>query len=105
MQTFSFHHPINLVEEGKWIIALTSCEATNTVFNITDENNGFSIPIPGCWYFRGGEETMKGLRQLLGLEAETDIELHVQEVKNRGNHIKIGDKETKLSDLDTRKST
>ena len=34
METFSFSPPINLVEEGKWLIAVTSFEATNSVFNI-----------------------------------------------------------------------
>ena len=34
METFSFSPPINLVEEAKWLIAVTSFEATNSVFNI-----------------------------------------------------------------------
>ena len=32
MQIFSFSPPTNLVEEGKWLIAVTSFEATNSVF-------------------------------------------------------------------------
>ena len=39
MQTFSFNPPINLVEEGKWLLAVSSFECTNSVFNITNENN------------------------------------------------------------------
>ena len=39
METFSFNPPINLSEEGKWLLAVTSFEATNSVFNITSENN------------------------------------------------------------------
>ena len=41
METFSFSTPLNLVEEGKSLLAATSFEATNSVFNITDENNSF----------------------------------------------------------------
>ena len=41
METFSFSPPINLSKDGKWPIAVTSFEATNSLFNITDENNGF----------------------------------------------------------------
>ena len=47
MQTFSFNPPINLVEEGKWLLGVTSFECTNSIFNILDENNSFSIDIPG----------------------------------------------------------
>ena len=46
-QTFSFNPPTNLVEEGKWLLGVTSLECTNSVFNITIENNSFSIIIPG----------------------------------------------------------
>ena len=47
MQTFSFNPPISLVEEDKWLLAVRNFEATNSVFNITNENNSFSISIPG----------------------------------------------------------
>ena len=46
-QIFSFSPPINLIEEGKWLLGVTSFECTNSVFNITDENKLFSITIPG----------------------------------------------------------
>ena len=49
MQTFSFNPPINLVEEGKWLLGVSSFECTNSVFNITNENNSPSIIIPGHW--------------------------------------------------------
>ena len=39
--------PINLVEEGKWLLGVFSFECTNSVFNITNENDSFSIIIPG----------------------------------------------------------
>ena len=38
-QKFSFNPPINLIEEGKWLLGVTSLECTNSVFNITNENN------------------------------------------------------------------
>ena len=47
MQKFSFNPPINLVEEYKLLLAVSSFECTNSVFNITDESNSFSIIIPG----------------------------------------------------------
>ena len=43
MQTFSFSPPINLLEEEKWLLAVTSFECTNSVFNINNDNNSFSI--------------------------------------------------------------
>ena len=47
MQTFLFNPPINLVREGKWLLRVTSLECTNSVFNINNENNPFSIIITG----------------------------------------------------------
>ena len=56
-ENFSLSPPINLGEEGKWLLAVTSFEATNSVFNIKDENNTFSISTPGNWSSRGAAET------------------------------------------------
>ena len=36
IETFSFNLPINLAEEGKWLLAATSFGATNSVFEIID---------------------------------------------------------------------
>ena len=47
MQTYLFNPAINLLEEGKLLIAVSSFECTNSVFNITNENNSFSIIISG----------------------------------------------------------
>ena len=47
MQTFPLKTPINLVKEGKWLLGVTSFECTNSVFDITNENNSFSITISG----------------------------------------------------------
>ena len=99
-QTFSFNPPINLVEEDKWLLAVTSFECTNSVFNITDENNSFSIIIPGHYQNKTDEKTINDLNKLLELKS---LELHVDEVRKRGNKIKKGDNEYKLSDFDNQK--
>ena len=100
MQTFSFNPPINLIEEGKWLLAVSSFKCTNSVFNITNENNSFSIIIPGHYEDKFAEKTINDLNKLLELKS---LELHVEEVKKRGNKIKIGDNEYKLSDFDNQK--
>ena len=99
-QTFSFNPPINLVEEGKWLLAVSSLECTNSVFNITKENNSFSIIIPGHYQNKSDEKTIDDLNKLLELKS---LELHVEECKKRGNKMKIGDSEYKLSDFDNQK--
>ena len=100
MQTFSFNPTINLVEEGKWLLAVSSFECTNSVFNITNKNNSFSIIIPGHYETEFAEQVINDLNKLLELKS---LELHVEEVRKRGNIIKIGDKEYKLSDFDNQK--
>ena len=99
-QTFSFNPPINLFEEDKWLLAVSSFECTKSVFNITDENNSFSIIIPGHYLNESDEKTINDLNKLLELKS---LELHVKEVKKRGNKIKIANKEYKLSDFDNQK--
>ena len=100
MQTFSFNPPINLVEEGKWLLAVSSFECTNSVFNITNENNSSSILIPGHYETEFAEQIFDDLNKLLELKS---LELHVEEVRKRGDIIKIGDNEYKLSDFDNQK--
>ena len=100
MQTFSFNPPINLVEEGKWLLGVSSFECTNSVYNVTNENNSFSIIIPGHYETGSDENTIDELNKLLELKS---LELHVNEVRKRGNKIKIGDNEYKLSDFDSQK--
>ena len=99
-QTFSFNPPINLVEEGKWLMAVSLFDCTNSVFNITNENNSFSINIPGHYETEFAEKIIEDLNKLLELKS---LELHVNEVRKRGNIIKIADKEYKLSDFDNQK--
>ena len=93
---------MNLIEEGKWLLAVSSLECTNSVYNINNENNSFSITIPGHWENKSAEKTIDELNKLLGLRS---LELHVQEVRKRGNKIKISENENKLSDFDTKKNT
>ena len=100
MQTFSFNPPINLVEEGKWLLAVFSFECTNYVFNITNKNNSFSIIIPGQYPTKSAEKTVDKLNKIL---EPRSLELHVKQVRKRGNKIKTGENEYKLSDFDTQK--
>ena len=99
-QTFSFNPSINLLEEGKWLLAVSSFECTNSVFNITNENNSFSIIIPGHYQNESDENFIDELNRLLELRT---LKIHVNEVRKRGNIIKIGDKEYQLSDFDNQK--
>ena len=84
MQSFSLNPPINLLEEGKWLIAVSSFECTNSVFNITNENNSFSIIIPGHYQNKSGEKTINELNKLLEFRSQNGIELHVQKVRKKG---------------------
>ena len=100
-QTFSFNPSINLVEEGKWLLGVTSLECTNSVFNIIHENNSFSITVLGHWDSRSAEKTIDELNKLLELRS---LELHVKEFRKRGNKKKLGNNEYKLSECDTQKN-
>ena len=84
MQTFSISPTINLVEEGKWLLGVTSLGCTNSVFNITDENDSFSISTPSHWISEDSEELINELNKLLELRSQNGIELHVEQVRNKG---------------------
>ena len=99
-QTFSFNPPIKLVDEDKWLVAVSSFECTNSVFNIADDNNSFSFIIPAHWESEFADKIIDELNRLLKLKT---LDSHVKEVRKRGNMIKIGDKEYKLSDFDNQK--
>ena len=101
MQSFSFNPPINLFEEGKWLLGVTSLECTISVFNITNENISFSISIPGHYQTEFAEKTIDDLKKLLEPKS---LELHVKKVRKRGNKLKIGENEYKLSHFDTQKN-
>ena len=83
-ETFSLNPPINLVEEGQWLLAVTSFEAMNSVFNITDENNSFSISTPGHCNSEHSEELINEPNKLIELRSQNGIELHVEQDRKRG---------------------
>ena len=83
-QTFSFNPSINLLEEGKWLLAVSLFECTNSVFNITNENNSFSIIIPGHYETESAQKTIDELNNLLELRSQNGIELHVEQVRKKG---------------------
>ena len=66
MQTFSFNPPINLVEEGKWLMPVSLFDCTNSVYNITNENNSSSIVIPGHYQTESAEKTIDELKKING---------------------------------------
>ena len=100
MATFSFSPPVISGAEGKWLLAVISFEANNSVFKITDENKSFSITTPSLWSSKGGAETTNEPQKLLEKRRNNVIGLHVGGVRKRRNQMKTGDKEYKLSDLD-----
>ena len=57
-------------------------ECTNSVFNITDENNSFSINIPGHWETEFDRKTFAKIDKLLELRS---LDLHVEELGKRGH--------------------
>ena len=73
MQIFSFNLPLNLVEEGEKLVGVFSFECTNSVFKITNENNSFSIIIPGHHQTEYAERTIDELKKLLEPKS---LELH-----------------------------
>ena len=83
MKTFSFNPPINLVHQGKCLLAVSSLEATNSVFNIIDENNSFSITTPGQLNSESAEKVIVELNKLIDLRSENDIDLHVEQVTRK----------------------
>ena len=80
-QIFSCNPPLNLLEEGKWLLGVSLFDCTNSVFNITNENISFSIIITGHYQNKSDEKTIDDLNKLLELKS---LELHVEEVKKKG---------------------
>ena len=105
MQTFSFYPPIDLIQEGKWFLAVSSFECRNFVFKITNENNGLSVSISGRWKIPNFLEdgVIFKLKEVLEHREKNDVQLHVKDVRKRGSLKKIGDEEYKLSDIGTQK--
>ena len=101
MQTFSFNPQINLLEEGEWFLGVSSFECTNSVFKITNENNSFSIFIPGHYQTEFAEKMINDLKKLIELKS---LELYVIELRKSGNELILADNENELSDFDTQKN-
>ena len=66
------------------MFAATSSEATSSVFNITNENNSFSITIPSHWNSKSVEKAFDELFKLIELRSENDFEIHFEQVRNTG---------------------
>ena len=86
-QTFSFNPPINLVEEAEWLLGVSSLECTISVFNITNENNSFSITIPGHWQNKSAEKTIDEPNKLFKLRSQNGFDLHVVQVRKKGINL------------------
>ena len=65
-------------------LGVTSFEATNSVFYLTDENKSFSITIPRHWQIESAEKTIIELNKLLGLKSQKCTKLLVKKVGKRG---------------------
>ena len=83
MQTFPFNPPINLIED-KWLLGVSSLECANSIFNINNENNSFSIIVPGHYETESDQKTIDELNKLLELRSQNGIELHVEQVRKKG---------------------
>ena len=104
MKTFSFPPPINIFEEGKWLLAVTSFEATNSVvLSLTDENNGFSITTPKRGIRERGEDFINKLIELLELRSLMILN-YMLEVEKRGTRIEIENSGSNLAGFDHLKS-
>ena len=89
METVSFKHSINLVEEDRWLLGVMTFEAINSVINITDERSTILTSTPGQWIFEGSEEIVAMLYKLIKLRSENDFELHIKEVGKRGRVLQM----------------
>ena len=73
---------------------------------MNDENNSFSIVIPGGWRIPDllEDNIFDLLKNLLKFKSENNIELNIQAVRKKGTQIKTGYKEYKLSKIVTFKN-
>ena len=62
---------------------MTNFEAAHSLFNITKENNSFSITIPGHWQAKSYEKTIDELNKLWELRSQKGIELHFEQVRKK----------------------
>ena len=81
IETFSFNPPINLFEKRTWFLALNIFEATNSVFNITDKKNSFSIQTLSYWTPEGGEELITKPNSLLELRSQRTLSYMLENLR------------------------
>ena len=86
------------------VIAVTSFEALNSVFNITDKNTSFSISLPIYWIPVGDDELINKLKKLLEVRSQNDIELQAKNFEKRGARMAIGNSGYNLAGFDHYKS-
>ena len=86
------------------VIAVTSFEATNSVFIITDKNTSFSISSPNYWILVGAEDLINKPKTFLEVRSQNDIEIQGKDFEGRGTRIKIGNGGYKLAGYDHCKS-
>ena len=55
-----------------------------SVFNITNENNSFSITIPGHWPNKSDEMANNEPNRLLEVRSQNDNNLHVEQIRKKG---------------------
>ena len=71
MQTFSFNPPLNLIEEGKWLLGVIFYERSNIVFNKTKKNNSFRVTIPCHWNLNSAQKTFEELTKPIDPRSDT----------------------------------
>ena len=103
-ETFSFSPALNIIEEGEWLLEVTSFETTNSVFDITNENKVFRFLYQVIGISEGEKKLRKDYENHWGLELEMISIYMLKNLEKQGNQIKIGYKEYKLTDLNTRKN-
>ena len=79
---------------------MTSFEAMNFVFIITDENTRFSFSSRRYSIPVGGEELFNKLKKLLEVRSQNYIELHGKNFEKRGTRIEIGNSRYNLAGFD-----
>ena len=89
METFSTSPPINLSVERKWLLGVSSIEATNSVLNTTEKHTGFSKTMPGHCNSHDGGELINKLNKIFQLRSGNGIALHVKGVEKTGTRIEI----------------
>ena len=83
MDTLWANPPINVSEEGNWLLAVTISETAKSVFIAIHGNNSFSITTPGPWTHKGGEETTDKLVKIITLRSPNEIQIHLTENEKR----------------------